>query len=280
MILVYLVLFMLPSTFHGEDIFYHFDKINRHISTPIFKRQIIPRANTIIRHYFTLLEKLDSHNINISQFKTLLDRSNQTIKKSLESCEKKQMDICLKNLNDVVGIHYTMDYEINLLLHSILAGRKSKRRAITDKMMVFRAKLSDFSRKNLAFIHSLETTLLTANTPYQNSMKTIQKIHAEQGLLWPSFDQLTTLLIPENITADYEVLYHNFIKNLERHIVEEEKDFYLTANLEKLNNIWNNFHMRMTKSTIKLSKSAENTIETIHQSWNLILKTILNNTRN
>ena len=265
---------LLPFYGGGEGFFYHFDKIERRIASPIFERYVRPQLKNIVHHYFSLLESVEPKNGKLLRLKSLLDNSHNLFGNPKLHCRAKTDKKCLETLTEIANAHYSIDYEINILLQSLMTYQ-GRRVSNGDSLVIFRDKLSGLFKKNLAVIYALEEVVLLSHTPYQIPKGKFDKLATIRHTLELNFDQMVTLLLPENVNGDFSVLYLNFIKSLDQRIVGKGKDLYLMQNLEKFNNLWNTFHMKMTKSTIKLNEQSVDTIQLIHQRWNSVLKLLL-----
>ena len=273
-----LVFFLLalaaPSFGDKEKVFYHFDRIDNDIALPVFDRYVKPQLRSIVGHYFSLLKSVEPNNAKMLKLKELLDKSNGFFGSPLVGCSAERSKDCPRHLTDAAQIHYSIDDEINSLFGSLIASHRGKP-FNGDQFVIFRHRLSQFFKENLAIMQGLEEMLLLSHTPYPVRRGRVEDLRSRRHALGLNFDQLTTLLLPEGVHGDFSALYLNFIKSLDRYVIEEGQDSYLMGNLEKLNNVWNAFHMKMTKSAIELDKESEDAIGLIHQRWNSVLKLLL-----
>ena len=260
----------------GIASFYHFDKIQKTIAPAVFNRYVRPQIRYIVRDYFFLIASMGSLNTKVVALKKLLKQSNELFAQIQKQIGTSNTDNKYENIKRLLLLHYSMDNEINLLLQSTIRPQ-DRSLSYGDSIVIFRDKLSRFFRDNLEMIRHIEEILLISNTPYQVSFnkskldKTMLKKHS----LNLNFDQLVTLLLPIHFREDFQSLYMNFISLLENHVLIERRDDYLMTNLEKFNNLWNVFHMKITKSAIIPDKKISDTISSMHRNWNSLLKIIL-----
>ena len=273
-ILFLLALMSFPFYGDRDKVFYHFDKIENSITSSVFDRYVKPQLKSIVNHYFSLLRSVEPRNGKMLRLKKLLDDSNGFFGGPGTGCSIEKDADCLGRFTKVVHVHYSIDNEINSFFQSLIASQKEMM-FNGDRFVIFRDRLSGFFKENLAIVHALEEVLLLSHTPFRIRGGRVNELRSRRHALGLNFDQLITLLLPEGIHGDFSALYLNFIKSLDRYVVRGGQDSYLMGNLEQFNNFWNAFHMKMTKSSMKLNKESLDTIQLIHQRWNSVLKLLL-----
>ena len=207
---------------------------------------------------------------------TLLQQSNISFgqieeQHSDKSFQKQYHD----KLEKLLTIHYSIDHQINLILQS-MALFQERSSTNDDSIVIFRNNISKFLRENLAITEQCETILLLSSTPYSpGHLHHLKNLIDRRYALNLHFNPLITFFLPGQFRKDFQSLYINLIKPLDQYVVTEKKDTYLIANLGKFNNLWNNFHMKITKSAQKPDKYISETIASMHRHWNNLLKILL-----
>ena len=269
--------FILPFSlilpvFSNETVLYHFDTLKRPLPSSLFVRYVRPQIKNIVNEYFTLLKEIEPVGKQITEIRGLLKPSDQHFKDP-QLCSIPS-EACLDILRKALTTHYAIDKIVAIILQSIVPTQRGRSSSM-DSTLIFRGKVSEFLRENLAIIQEVEEMLLLSHTPYQTHTKTLQDLHTRRYALRLHFDQLSTLLLPTNISDDFTSIYLNFIKPLDRDASVQGGEVGLMGNLEKLNNLWNAFHMKMTKSSIKIGKRPTDIIASMHRHWNSVLKIVL-----
>ncbi len=265
--LIFFTLFLYP--YITNTTLYHFDKVQNTIAPLVFNRYIRPQIRHMIRNYFSLIKLMGGPNKKLVRLKNLIRQSDE-----LFAQIQKKTDNRYVTLKNALSIHYVIDNKVNLLLQSTIRPQ-SKFVSYGDFFVIFREKLSRFLRVNLEIIRHIEEILLISGTPYQTASGKFNDTTFRRHSLNLNFDQLVTLLLPAHFREDFQSLYINFIGPLDHYVFIGKKDDYLMANLEKFNNLWNAFHMKITKSTLTPDKKISEIVSSMHRNWNSLLKIIL-----
>lgn len=255
--------FLFPWALAAEGrVSYHFDTLEGRIAPETFRRYVRPSVREVVENYFALIQEIAPESAGIVRLRESLRDSAIHFPRGKDIPPSTQ----------ALWAHYGIDREISLILPTLIVpGRKRD----IDEVMVFRNILSELHRENVAFIREMEEVLLTFETPYVGRGEGGGNLHGRRERIGLHFDQLIALLLPSSVSGDFKSLYLNFIRPLENRVFTGREDSYLMANLERLNNIWNAFHMRVTKSSIKMDKRAVDTAQLMHRRWNGILKILL-----
>lgn len=245
--------------------------LNVTISQERYQNQYRPQIRLIIDQYYSFiasaspifgkdLEEMQNLAVKIAMdwksksANCKSDRANCNLSSLYK--EANSLDQLILGLQEKFWVHIKPKYDADTLI------KVSK---YLDEVMIINYKLMH----KIEEIHVLSNNF---NKPKASAFDEIALIQRNQE---NNTINLFFNILPEKLKPDFNNLYFNFIKPLEHHAIMENANELLAANIYEYNIILNAFNMNLTKGDIPLTREQSAFLQTIHQTWNSILRSLL-----
>ncbi len=291
------------ASFNG----YHYTEKDLKISDYYFQKYARPQLQNMLKEYFFVINKLNP----LQENQYLLIEKNEKIhnlwKKIPLHCHYRPEKSCLNTFQDV----YRELKDFNNLIFQTKNFLMSKGKPSSNTKVNFKnfssfhsssyvlhlSLLDSISFKIYKALHIFEMNYMAVKAPAFLPLMTVQReldgLFSEIKLY---MEMSLTSLIDKELKDDFDLVWVYFFKPIHEHVVQKSSSQrfknineklaegpeappknFLLRNLEELNISWNTFHMRLLKKRKNFPSDLKNTIITMHNRWNSILKIILNN---
>ena len=273
------LLFLFLCRFFSMEIpaysYFHFNPEKINLTNNQFLRWVRPQTRKIVHEFYAILKRIDSIHGDLIKIKNDILKLHIEWKKWEKECAVFQAD-CRERLKEYYRVVRHVDIAILKLQKNLFKIKRSNPPEKIDARISLALQLDQLANLNYQMIHLFEKLLITENTVYYVSL-TSENLH--QKLLYKALiiSELTiTGQLNKKIKDDFDFLWSNFIKDLERFVYLESRKNFLVERLENLNIAWNSFNMRVSKGRDKLPNNTDSIVKTMHSRWNSILKIVLN----
>ncbi|MBT7611338.1 MAG: hypothetical protein HN576_16380 [Bacteriovoracaceae bacterium] len=192
-------------------------------------------------------------------------------------CEKNQSENCHNYLSNLYKEARELDKVILRFQNQRLRIKNFGVSKILDTVLHLSGAIDKISSINYIILHFTEETLMTDTTSYQasNIKKTKVTLLLQEMLV--SSELILSALISPDFRNVFDQVWYGFIKPLERQILSAPAPApkYLLSHLGDLNMSWNAFHMKVSKSEIRMNKAELQVVQIMHNRWNSILRVLL-----
>lgn len=264
----------LPIKAESEVNIYQYTKKDELNMTPFrYRSYIAPQLRSINSDFDQLLRMVAPSAVNILKIKRdshlILRQWNQWQKDCEELSEVcvadlKSLSLSLRRLDQM-----TLSLQGNPLSHFYDSG-------FNEEEMIRLVRMFDqVGTLSYQSIHLLENLLILMDTPLENKRRTSTQITGHLSTITSLLEVSSLTYIPREFRDIFNLVWRNFFRPIDHHILQENNPKYLMTYLETLNNSFNEFHMRVSKGQNKLSENQLRTVNTIHRRWNTILRILV-----
>lgn len=259
----------------GNYSYFHFQDKNIHLEDSTFRRYIRPQVRSIVSEYYHLLKKKHSLLGEMVQVKNYILTMLVDWEEEKDICPAK-LDSCHERVRTFFHTARKLQIKLNQIhglgFKDLL--QKNKERDIESALSLQKT-IDDISIRNYKLLHYLEELLITVDTDHAPNRFHRQKIRPLLNEMLVLGEIGITSLLPSPFRQDFDFIFTNYMKLLEKYVILNRDKKYLINNLEQLNIAWNGFHMKMTKGNTKLDRSYLQIISIMHNRWNSVLKLIM-----
>ena len=255
--------------------YFHFDAAKINLTNDQFYRWVRPQTQKIVNEFYYILKRIDSIHGSLIAIKSEILKLHIAWGKWEKECIIPQPD-CHDRIREYYQTVRKLDGTILKTQNNVFKIAQSKIDDKIDSRISLASQLDELANLNYRMIHIFEEILITGNTIYHVPFKpeNPQRKILQRALI---VSELTiTGQLDKKIKEDFDFLWTNFIKDLERFVYMESRKDFLIKRLESLNIAWNSFNMRVSKGRDKLPRNTDPIIKTMHGRWNSILKILLN----
>lgn len=258
-LIICLILSISSFSYTGKGAFTFSNKEPLNFSQSEFRRYALPQLRTIYQEYFNLYSELSPVFIKLVRTKNLIDQSLRQTNK-LESCLKSADISCLKSAKLLKNNLRKID--VSLHEH---AGKVQ----LLRKQLLLR-RLNEIQLAIFNLLVQLET--------YNEDQSSFhfKKFESAINHLSIQYDSFLLGHLDESKNEAFTRVYFSFIKPLKKFVLNKNSSIYLTKNIESLNFAWNEFHMRVTKTNINVTRNTKKQATQIHRRWVSVLKLMIN----
>lgn len=274
LVLSFLMLIPLPS--EAGYPYFHLKKEDMEISQSVFNRYIKPQLRSIVREYFHILKKLEPSQEDLIELWVSTQKLNDLWVKWKQECPVKTEEFCKSTIKDMYQEArkldlLTLDFQKNNL------GFKIKSNEYFDNIIKLSTSLDNIHNMNYKVLHIIEEIMIIRSTPYQSEALKNERLTILLHNILVNSELILSSLLDKDFRPEFDLIWVSFIKKLDRQILfKDDKDF-LTNHLGALNLAWNSFHMKISKSDIKLPKAQLQIVNIMHNRWNSVLKVFFRN---
>ncbi len=280
MLIKFLILSLLSSSNIGHAYqYFHYDRKKVKLSIESFSRWVRPQARTIIREYYSILNKMHPIHSELMSLNNKVKKLSRLGLSKSGSCLSKSPH-CYPFLKEAYSYARVIERKIFNIQNDKIRLKKREQDPPTDFESVLKLirAIGHLRILNYKLLHSLEELMITTGTSYFHPSYLEQwsrDIHQMKLLS----EEVTHAMLPRRFKEPFEQLFISFIKPLEEHIdLKRDPEFFL-SNLEQFNLAWNAYHMLIVKSNLHASKPVMTQVKTMHRRWNSILKVVLGSYR-
>ena len=254
--------------------YFHLKKKDIRINQAVFLRYIRPQLRSIVKEYFHILKKIDpSHENLIELWYNIQELNDSWVKWKLE-CPVSSEEVCRKILKSIYRESReldlaTLDFQKN---HLKFKGRSGD---YLDNSIKLSNSLDNIHNMNYKVMHIIEEAMLIRTTPYRSHALLNESLTSLLHEMLINSELIMSSLLEEEFRPVFDLVWTSFIKRLQRQIIHKNDKDFLLDHLGDLNLAWNSFHMKVSKSDLRLQKSQLQLVNIMHNRWNSVLKVML-----
>jgi hypothetical protein len=215
----------------------------------------------LVHDFYSVLKKINPLQEDTINLKVLTNRFEVKWKKYNPNCNTED---CQENFEDLKSLAKRININ-SRKLESRISELFNKKNNIdsTIALSKYSGKISDIWHNILNY---LENPLLLKE-------KGKVSVFLNKALL--NMEIILTKPLDDDIQKNFYFVWSNFIKKLEREIIEKQNINFLITRLEELNITWNSFYMKVPRWKELVSGTPKSQLKVMHQRWNSILKIVL-----
>lgn len=274
---LFVVIFLFPQESEGNYPYYRFKDLNIKLRKPRYNRYIRPQLRNIVSDYYHLMKKVEPAETELISIRNRTQKMNDIWNEWTKKCVKSYQDNCLGLLRKLYKEARELDTTILTFQNQRLRLKNFGEKTILDTVLHLTNSLDKISNLNYTILHFIEETLMTNETNYHAASLARGKFTTLLHQMLVSSELIMPALISHQFRPVFDKVWYSFIKRLERQILHEDNPDFLLEYLGDLNMAWNDFHMKVAKSEIKLSKNELQVVQIMHNRWNSVLKVFLRN---
>lgn len=254
--------------------YYHLTKKDIDINRAVFLRYVRPQLRSIVKEYFHILKKINPSQENLIDLWYSVQKLNDLWVKWKLECPVSSEDVCQKTLKDIYKESreldlVTLDFQKNHL------GFKGRSGDYLDNSIKLSNSLDNIHNMNYRVLHIVEEAMLIRSTPYKSNALHNESLTALLHEMLVNSELIMSSLLEKEFRPIFDLVWTSFIKRIERQVLfKDDKDF-LIEHLGDLNLAWNTFHMKVSKSDLRLPKTQLQIVSIMHNRWNSVLKVML-----
>ncbi len=261
--------------------FYYFKPEGITLSKPSFNQIVLPQLRVITQEYYSLLKR------SFPLQPEILTIREQIL--SMQSSWQANRRRCLESppnstCREMIKILARQAKSLEVIVANFQRNKLNSKDVAHDKAVVDRIlSISEFIDR----ITLTNYTLLSKLDDQRKERWTVEQIKNDSLDSKPIANLISSLnfysqtLMIDMIEKDYRVLYEsvwdNYIRPIEQHILPEANQEYLINNLDKLNLGWSSFHHKMERGNLSVDPSILNTISTMRNRWNEVVRQYIRN---
>lgn len=243
-----------------------------------YVRYIKPQISNLISDFFQFLryENNDLNALkNIYRTIEMIELSEIEIEKACKNSPFN--DTCPSAINDLRQRTIELDVHLFKIINNLVQDKTPNNILLTDSAMsirqlLFMNRLITNNAELIALIDQNHTTSLTYFSKINESLLGIKHLTSQNSIF---YTELLINPIELDRQEDYRDLIVSFINKLKLLVLHKDDTDAFKRELENLNFVFNNFHSKLSKGNLKISKLELNVLKTMHFRWNSILKIIL-----
>ncbi len=273
-------LFLLTSylnTSRADYPYFHFDKLNIKLSFPRYSRYVRPQLKNIVSDFFHIMKKIEPAEQDLILIRNKTQSINDLWDNWVKHCSVNDQDKCYKLIKKVYIESRALDTLILVFQNKRLRIKHFENSDLLDDVLHLTGSLEEISIMNYQILHLIEESLIISSSSYNTSRLTIEGPKKLLNNMLTSSELIMTALISKNFQNEFDKIWFGFIKKIQRQILFNQSPDYLLKYLGDLNMSWNSFHMKVSKSKLKLKNQELKVIQIMHNRWNSILKVLLRN---
>lgn len=240
----------------------------------VFRRYIRPQLRSIVREYFHILKKLDPYQENLINLWSNVQKLNDLWVKWKLECPVATDDVCKSTLKEIYIESrkldlLTLDFQRNNL------GFKKKSNDSIDNVIKLSTSLDNIHNMNYKVLHIVEEAMMIRGTPYKSNALLNESLTSLLHEMLVNSELIMSSLLEKQFRPVFDLVWTSFIKKIDRNILFKGNEDFLVTHLGDLNMAWNTFHMKVSKSDLRLPKSQLQIVTIMHNRWNSVLKVLL-----
>ena len=245
---------------------------------PRYNRYVRPQLRNIISDFSHIMKKVEPAEQDLITIRNKTQKLNDIWANWTMKCTRSYQDDCHKILRSLYKEARSLDTTIVTFQNQRLRIKNfSEKKLLLDTVLHLTSSLDKISSLNYTLLHFTEETLMTNETNYHAASLAKGQFTRILHQMLVSSELIIVALIPSDFRMVFDKVWYSYIKPIERQIVHANNPKYLLEHLGDLNMAWNDFHMKVAKSDIQLTKQELQTVQIMHNRWNSILKVLLRN---
>lgn len=238
-----------------------------------YRSYIAPQLRSIISDFDQLLRMVAPGAINVLEIK----RNSHLVLRSWNQWQnecKELSQACISDLNSLsVSLRRLDQMAISLQGNSLSYFYEL---GFNEEEIIRLIRMFDqIGTLSYQSIHLLENLILFIDTPLEKRRRTSTQITGHLSRITSLLEVSSLNYVPREFRDLFNLVWRNFFRPIDHHILQENNPKYLMTYLETLNNSFNEFHMRVSKGQNQLSENQLRTANTIHRRWNTILRILV-----
>jgi len=237
-------------------------------------RYVRPQLRSIVKEYFHILKKINPSQENLIDLWYSVQKLNDLWVKWKLECPVSSEEVCQNTLKEIYKESReldlaTLDFQKNHL------GFKGRSGDYLDNSIKLSNSLDNIHNMNYRVLHIVEEAMLIRSTPYKSYALLNESLTALLHEMLVNSELIMSSLLEKEFRPIFDLVWTSFIKRIERQVLfKNDKDF-LIDHLGDLNLAWNTFHMKVSKSDLRLPKAQLQIVSIMHNRWNSVLKVML-----
>ncbi len=254
--------------------YFHLKRQDIEINRAVFLRYVRPQLRSIVKEYFHILKKLEPSQENLIELWSNVQRLNDLWVKWKLECPVSSEEVCRETLKDIYKEARKLDL-VTLDFHKNHLGFKGRSADYLDNVIRLSNSLDNIHNMNYRVLHIVEEAMLIRSTPYKSNALVNESLTSLLHEMLVNSELIMSSLLEKEFRPLFDLVWTSFIKRIERQILfKDDKDF-LIEHLGNLNLAWNTFHMKVSKSDLRLPKPQLQIVNIMHNRWNSVLKVML-----
>lgn len=237
-----------------------------------YRAYIRPQLRSIRAEYYQLINRVRPQGEHFIEMKAQGEQIASNWKQLKTSCED-LTEIC----RPMIGRIYQQVERLEMQILSQSSQSISQLDLNNDLEETFRLlKIYDqMTQGTYQILHHLEEMQMLLESPYLREQAIFREADHQFQKLFTYTDIIHTKMISNEYKMLFDLLWRNFIRPIERHILHSDDKRYLMRNLERLNFSLNEFRMQMISGRFEMSEQDLRLIQTIHRRWNTVLRVLI-----
>jgi hypothetical protein len=262
-----------PSTLMSYP-YFHLKRKDVQINQAVFLRYIRPQLLSIVKEYFHILNKIDPSQENLIELWYSIQELNDLWVKWKLECPVSSEEVCRETLKSIYKESRkldlaTLDFQKNHL------GFKGRSGDYLDNSIKLSNSLDNIHNMNYKVMHIVEEAMLIRSTPYKSQALLNESLTSLLHEMLINSELIMSSLLEKDFRPIFDLVWTSFIKRLQRQILHKNDKDFLLDHLGDLNLAWNTFHMKVSKSDLRLPKTQLKIVNIMHNRWNSVLKVML-----
>ncbi|TNF28762.1 MAG: hypothetical protein EP319_08400 [Deltaproteobacteria bacterium] len=254
--------------------YFHLKKEDIDINRAVFLRYVRPQLKSIVKEYFHILKKLEPSQENLIELWSNVQTLNDLWVKWKLECPVSSEEVCRDTLKEIYKESRKLDL-VTLDFHKNHLGYRGRSGDYIDNVIKLSNSLDNIHNMNYRVMHIIEEAMLIRGTPYNPNALVNESLTSLLHEMLVDSELILSSLLEKDFRPIFDLVWASFIKRIERQILfKDDKDF-LVEHLGNLNLAWNTFHMKVSKSDLRLPKAQLQIVTIMHNRWNSVLKVML-----
>lgn len=243
----------------------------RKITNENFQRTVRPQARIILTQFYNLLEKISPEQNEMIAVKQSITSVQITWNSWRQNCSTPSLE-CETKLDEVHRRLMYVERRILQLQRTHFTLKKTMRSHEADSLIDTIDTLDEMGNQCFLLLNIIENHRINQNLP--PSKKIAADVQITKALHFMSLDAERSFLsgLSDELQPHFDFVWNNYLRDLERYVLIEGNLRFFTQRIEDLNLSWNTFFAKMTSENFVIPEGTRTYIQTMHQSWNGILR--------